>query len=116
MLSNNAVKLLKWLEKNDRWLSQNQIESGCKSFENRAFRSLTSHKMVDSRLSEDSYDWAKYRINDHGKAYLDEVRSQRLPEFREWINTLLPLLSFIGGLLLSDPVKDFFRWVSSLLD
>ena len=37
-----------------------------------------------------------------------------LPEIREWINFLLPVITFLGGLFLSEPVKEFFRWFFDL--
>lgn len=109
MLSNDAVKLLKWLEKHDQWMTPNEIEEDYKNFDARDLKSLKDQKMVDVRLNMDEGSWVRYRIADPGKAYLQNLRAQRGPETREWINTLLPLLTFLSGLLLSNPVKEFLR-------
>lgn len=115
MLSNDAFNLLKWLKKHDEWMTREKIEKDCKCFSDRSFRAIIDAKMVRNRLTMDENSWTEYRISDSGKAYLEDIRAQRLPELREWVNFLLPVLTFLGGLLLSDPVKSFFRWLFDLL-
>lgn len=110
MLSNDAVKLLKWMENHDKWMTPGKIKDNCKAFDDGAFKSLIAGKMVNARLTENGDSWVEYRISDYGKAYLEDLRAKRLPEVRDWINALLPILTFLGGLLVSDPVKAFFRW------
>ena len=114
MLSNDAVKLLKWLEKHDQWMVPDEIGKGYETFNARDLKALKNNKMVDAQLNADDCSWVKYRISDQGKAYLESLRAQRAPEMREWINTILPALTFLGGLLLSDPVKKFCRWLFGL--
>lgn len=114
MLSNDAVKLLKWLEKNDQWMTPDEIKNGYKIFDPRDLKSLKDKTMVDKQLNLEGGDWNQYRINSDGKAYLQNLRAQRLPKVREWINFLLPVITFLGGLLASDPVREFFRWLFGL--
>lgn len=111
MLSNDAVKLLKWLETHDHWMTPNEIEKDCKTFDVRDLKTLKDKKMVDAQLNMDDGGWVKYRISNSGKAYLEGLRAQRLPELREWLNTLLALIPFLAGVIFSDSVKDFFRWI-----
>ena len=111
MLSNDAVKLLKWFEEHDEPMTLNEIQAKCPFFDARSLKALTSKKMVKCRFADIDGEWATYRIDDPGKAYLDQIRAQRLPELREWVNFLLPVLTFLSGLMLSDPVKEFFRWL-----
>lgn len=111
MLSNDAVKLLKWLEQHDDWMAPEEIEKGCKTFDPRNLRELKDQKMVDTKLNIDDGSWVKYRINGVGEAYLQGLRAKRIPELREWLNTLLALIPFLAGVLLSEPVKALFRWI-----
>jgi hypothetical protein len=114
MLSNDAIKLLKWFEKHDEWKTSDEIQKSLNTFDSRDLKALKDKKMLDYQMNLDEGDWSQYRINDAGKAYLQNLRAQRLPELRDWINALLPVLTFLGGLLLSDPVKKFFRWLFDL--
>lgn len=116
MLSHDAVKLLKWLQEHDHWMTPKKIKKDCKVFNDRTFKALITGKMVKIRLAEDGDNWTEYRISDSGKAYLEDLRAQRLPELREWINTLIPIITFLAGLSLSDPIKAFLRWLMNLLD
>ena len=116
MLSNNAAKLLKWLKEHDQWMTPDEIKSGYKPFDARDLKALKLAEMIDAQFNADSDSWVKYRINDRGDAYLQSLRAQRAPEIREWINTILPAATFLGGLLLSDPVKGFFRWLFRLFN
>lgn len=115
MLSKDAVKLLKWLNQHDQWMTSNEIKKNCKVFDNPAFKALTSAKLVKSQMSMDSDSWVEYRISDSGKAYLEGLRARRLPELREWINIFLALIPFLSGVIFSNPVKTFFRWIMELL-
>lgn len=114
MLSNDSIALLKWFEKHDQWMTAEEIEKGCKTFDARNLKTLKTQKMVDTQLNLDGGNWTQYRINDAGKSYLQNIRAQRLPEIREWINTVIPIITFLAGLSLSDPIKAFFRWLFSL--
>lgn len=114
MLSNDAVKLLKWFEKHDEWITKTEIQRKCNVFDDRSFKALLTKDMIKSRLVDIDGEWAEYRIDDPGKSYLDGIRAKRLPELREWVNFLLPVLTFLGGLLLSEPVKNFVQWFLGL--
>lgn len=111
MLSKDAIKLLKWLEKHDRWMTPDKIKKDCRIFNERSFKALKAQKMIDIQMSMDDDNWAEYRINDSGKAYLDGLRAKRLPELREWISVVIGVGTFATGVLLSDPIKAFLSWV-----
>lgn len=115
MLSNDALKLLKWLEKHDQWMTKDQIAAGYKSFDDRSFKAITKEGCMETRLSESEGSWAEYRINAAGKAYLEAIPRQNLREMREWVNFLIPVLTFLAGLMLSDPVQCLIRWIWELL-
>lgn len=114
MLTNDTAKLLKWMEEKDKWMSQAQIEAECKDFSSRSFKTITSEKLADSRFSIGD-SWIEYRINESGKLRLEENQMLKLSTFREWITFLIPVASFIGGILLSDYAKSFFVWIIELI-
>lgn len=116
MLSNDSVKLLEWLRQHDEWMTLDEIRSGYQSFDHRDLKSLKDQNMVDTKFNLEGSEWIQYRISNMGEAYLQNLRAQRAPEVREWINTLLPVITFLGGLLLSDPVKGLVRWFFGLFD
>ena len=116
MLSNNAVKLLKWLKQHDRWMTVEEIRDGCTDFDDRAMKTIVKEKYVKSTFSTDDGSWVKYRIDEPGIAYLESISAQRLPELREWINTAIPVAAFLAGLSLSEPLKAFLDWFLSLFD
>lgn len=113
MLSNDSLKLLKWFAKQDRWIKQEEIQS-CKHFDDRSFNFLIAGKYLDRTFDLDGSQWAKYRISEFGKAYLKGLRARRLPELREWINAAIPLITFLAGLSLSEPIKTFLHWLLNL--
>ena len=111
MLSKDAVKLLKWFEQHDDWITPDKIEEDYKNLDARDLKALKDQKMVDTQLNMDDGSWVKYRINGVGKAYLQGIRDQRLSELREWVNTVIAVASFLSGVTFSEPVKAFFRWI-----
>lgn len=115
MLSKDAIKLLKWFKRRDRWMSPDEIKMDCRIFNDRSFKALISEKMIENQFTESGNHWAKYRISDSGKAYLEGLRAKRLPELREWLNVAIGFVTFFTGVLLSDSVKSFFRWVWEMI-
>ena len=114
MISNGAYKLLKWMKEQDSWMSPSEISQKYKNFDERSLRAITDAKFLDKQFSYDESSWVKYRISESGRSYLEDVAGQQIREVREWISFLLPFLTFLGGLLLSDPVKSLVRWILEL--
>lgn len=115
MLSNDAIKLLRWLNRHDQWMAPEKIKADCKKYNERAFRALLSHKMIDSRIALEGESWAEYRISDSGKTHLEGLSANKVSELREWVNTSTAFISFLAGVVFSDPVKGFFRWIWELI-
>ena len=114
-LSKRARKLLKWISKHDQWLTRDDIQQKCKTFDRFAFDAITAAKLVSMRRSGDRAQLIQYRINDAGLAYLEERKSKQLPEIRSWITAAVSIISFLSGLLLSDPLENFFKWLGDLI-
>lgn len=95
MLSNDAFKLLKWLEKSDKWMTKEEIAKGHKSFDDRSFRAITQAGYVESRLSESEESWAEHRISDAGKAYLEGARYAKTQRHQEWISLLFSAIALV---------------------
>lgn len=114
-LSKRARKLLKWISKHDQWLTRAEIQQKCKAFDKFTFDAITDAKLVAIRRSGDYAQLIQYRINDAGLAYLEERRAKQLPELRNWITAIISAISFLSGLLLSDPLTEFFKWLCDLI-
>lgn len=111
MISKDAIKLLKWFERNDCWIGPNEIKKNCKCFNERSLKTLITQKMLRARYVADRDNWSEYQISDSGKAYLEGLRAKRVPELREWISVVIGAATFLTGVLLSDPIKALFQWV-----
>ena len=114
MLSKDAIKLLKWFEKRDRWINLSEIKESYKNFDDRDLKTLKTENMIDAQLSINGKDWIDYRISSYGKAYLQKLRSNRFPKLMEWVNALIGLTTFISGVLLSDSIKKLIDLVKCL--
>lgn len=94
-LSKDAVKLLRWMRRNDQWVYFQEIEKKYKKFDYRSFNALKAAKLIDELVFEDEipdydeygqiYYPSHYRISESGKAYLESLATKWLPELREWI-------------------------------
>lgn len=94
-ISKGAIRLLRWMRRDDEWRYQAEIERNCKYFTSRSFHALKNCGFVDACVFEDeivdytdhfeAYYPEHYRISDLGKAYLEERAVRWLPELREWI-------------------------------
>ena len=99
MLSNDAVKLLKWLEKHDQWMTPDEIGRDCKTFDPRELKALKDDKMVDTQLNLDGGSWSQYRISDAGKAYLEGARYARAADVREWLSFGLSIAAIVISII-----------------
>lgn len=108
-LSKNAIKLLSWMNRNDKWKYYSELEKGFKKFEHRSFHALQSAKYIDECVFEmeipeyDEYGHqyypSHYRISDAGKAYLEGRFARWLPEFREWIAIGISIIALIVSVI-----------------
>lgn len=114
-LSSRSRKLLKWISKRDQWLTKAEIQQKCKSFNSSAFDAIVDEKLVAIRRSGDRAQLIQYRINDSGLAYLEGQKAKQLPEIRNWITATISVISFLSGLLLSEPLKNLFQWLADLI-
>lgn len=99
MLSNDALKLLKWLSQQDNPLSKSEIKENCKLYKERSFKALVSKKYLTDILSLESGQWAKYRVNDSGVAYIEGVNRARMMTIREWMSFGLSVAAIITSII-----------------
>ena len=102
-LSKGSIKLLRWLNKNDLWMYEHDIETRYRKFDCRFFNTLKINNLVDACVYEEEipeYDECgntvfpqHFRISDAGKAYLEGLPRQWLPEFRQWIAVGISLVA-----------------------
>lgn len=105
MLSKQSVKLLRWLRRNDAWLSRYAIEQQYGEIDFRSFRALIDNGYLISMVPMDAipeYDEyggidypEEYRISDSGRSYLESLAANRWREFRNWFSLAVALAAFI---------------------
>ena len=95
MLSKRSRKLLKWISKNDQWLTKSEVQQKCKHFDDRSFKAIAEEKYVDMRRSGDRAQLIQYRISDPGKAYLEGAKLAKQSNFREWLALFLSVIAII---------------------
>lgn len=108
-LSKDAVRLLRWMNRNDEWRYRSELEKKGKHFSYRSFNALQSAKLIESCVFEDEipdYDeygnkfYPKhYRISDLGKAYLETISVKWIPELREWIAIGISIVALIVSVI-----------------
>lgn len=99
MLSKRSRKLLKWLARQDRWLTKSEIQQNCKIFDDRSFEAITEEKYVDVRRCGNAAQLIQYRIKDKGSAYLQSIRRSWWSEFRAWITLAIAIAAFIQSVI-----------------
>lgn len=114
MLSKRSVRLLKWLKNEDQWMTKTEIQEKCRHFDSRSFDAIVKAKYVCARLSVESDEWAKYRISDTGMAYLEGL-SPKLNELRDWSTAIIAIIPFISGVILSEHLQTFWKWLQDFL-
>lgn len=108
-LSKSSIKLLRWLNKNDLWMYEHDIETQYRKFDYRSFNTLKINKFVDSCVYEEEVpeydDYGNtvfpqhFRISDNGKAYLESLPKRWLPEFRQWIAVGISLVALVLSII-----------------
>ncbi len=109
ILSREAVRLLRWMRRNDEWKYRDELEKKCKYFSYRSFTALRTKKLIDACVFEDevpdcdeyggTFYPEHYRINDAGHAYLETVSVNWIPELREWIAIGISVIALIVSII-----------------
>ena len=99
MLSNDAFRLLKWLNKQDKWMTPEQIKSQYKHFDARSLKAIRSAKLADEQFSDSEEDWQELRISDLGKAYLDGARYASSKKTQEWLSLLFSVIALAVSII-----------------
>lgn len=106
-LSRDAIRILRWMAKNDQWRYIEKAEKMCKRFDYRSFAALRDKGLVDIAVFAEDYENPEYdeygndcypescRISDAGKAYLEGLSSKRWPEIREWITICISVVALV---------------------
>lgn len=108
-ISRSAIRLLRWMRKDDQWRYYSELERECKHFTYRSFNALKNHGFIDSCVFEDDildyddrleafYHW-HYRISDQGEAYLETIVIDWIPELREWIAIGISIIALIVSII-----------------
>lgn len=108
-LSRKAIRILKWMNRNDEPKYPRGIEADCKDFEERAFKALLSAGLImqcpsydvvlDSDQYEDDYRQYEYQIADAGKALLETRAFTWLPELRGWVAILISACALVVSII-----------------
>lgn len=98
-LSKRSRKLLKWINRNDQWLTKSEVQQKCKLFDDRSFKAIFEEKYVDMRRSGDRAQWIQYRISESGKAYLEGAKLARQSDIREWLSLGLSVVAIIISII-----------------
>lgn len=86
MLSNNALKLLKWFSEQKDLVSRSEAKENCKHYNDRSIEALVSGKYLKESLSLEGSQWTKYQITDAGEAYMQGVGRSKMMNVREWLS------------------------------
>ena len=101
--------MLKWFSRQEQWLTESEIRQRYKKFEDDTFKSMQREKLISKRLSDRDGEWCEYRINDAGYACLERHAAHRWEEARGWMTAIISLVSFLSGVILSDPLRQIIE-------
>ena len=99
MISNNAIKLLKWFLKQEGSVSRLEAKENCKHYRDRSIEALASEKYIKESLSLEGKEWSKYQVTDAGEAYLQGVKRSRMMEVREWLSFGLSVSAIVISII-----------------
>lgn len=91
MLSKDALKMLKWIADQNRWMDVSQIKGQYKNYDERNLKAIADKKYLERQINTEGKSWIAYRISDSGKAYIEGARYARQANFREWMSFVLSL-------------------------
>ena len=110
-LSKDSIRLLRLMHRHDQWFYIETLQDRYKHYEYRAFAALKEAGLVDDVVFDYEYEnpeydadgnayyREQYRISDKGKAYLESLPRQWLPEFREWIAIGISFIALILSII-----------------
>lgn len=107
-LSRKAIRILKWMNRNDDWRFERKIEESCKDYDFRAFAALVDAGYVMGKdFTSESYTECdgtvctplEYRITDAGMAFLDGRVAAWLPEIDGWVVVASSVVSTIATII-----------------
>ena len=99
MLSKNAVKLLKWMNKHDKWIGEPKISAELKHYNRRSLKALVGKEYLNKQYVESDSHWVEYRINDSGIAYLEGAKHARMTNVREWLSFGLSVSAIVISII-----------------
>lgn len=99
MLSKNALKMLKWIAKQNCWMNASQIKVQYKNFDERTLKAIADKKYVERQMDTEGSSWIAYRISDAGKAYIQGAKYARQANIREWMSFVLSLSAIVISII-----------------
>lgn len=115
MLSKKSAAILDWMASKKKPLHLEEIQRDCPDYEKASFRKLLDCGYVDTMLSLEDASWCVYKISPDGEAFQENQTREFWISFRDWTTALLPVVTFLAGLLMSEPIKAGLRWLVSLI-
>ena len=95
MLSTQSRQLLRWFEKNDTLMTEQEVKNSCKRFDERSFQTLKTERYIESKPDTTDIWLKRYRISDAGKAYLEGAKLEKKSRFREWLALILSIIALL---------------------
>lgn len=94
MLSKSEERLLKWMIKQEKPLSIEDMKSNCKGFRTADLKSLHARKYIRTTYNPDT-GWADYVTEPKAEEYFREARRDTAVDIREWITLAIAVLALI---------------------
>lgn len=102
MLSKNAIRVIKWLDKReDQYFTEHELNQAGIEVEYLTLDWLCGHDYLIRYILDEPYDPDtetppyEYRISQGGKVKLAELRQDHFVEIRNWITTIIAVFAFI---------------------
>ena len=105
MISRKAVKLLKWMRKNDGWCYEKDLKQKFKGYDERLLQAFVRYGLVDTFVDpsdlpdEDGYGEEhpklQYRVNNYGFWYLEHQAEDVWSEIRSWASLVIALIALV---------------------
>lgn len=110
-LSKDAIKMLRWMYRNNQWKYIEGMQAGYKNYDHATFAALIDAKYVDVTVFDIDYENPEYdqdgleyfresyRISDSGKAFLENRAVKHSPELRAWIALAISAIALIVSII-----------------
>lgn len=96
MLSKQAEKLLKWMNRHPTVVKVSEIEKKCKSFDRVVLNALYQKELVYFQFDEDYDGWDCCRVTEAGKAHLRELTRQAWKRAMELFTIGISIAALFG--------------------